>query len=58
MLSSRIIHDFWRAKQIITFSGRDHLYVTVLTDLIKGVHSFQPNCQKGPWHWKCWEPLI
>jgi len=37
----------------ITFSSIDHLYVTVLT----GVHSFQPNRQKGPWHWKGWEPL-
>jgi len=44
-------------KANATFSGRDHLYVTVSTGFIKGFHSFQPNYQKGPWQWKGWEPL-
>jgi len=35
------------------------LYLTVLglTGFIKGVHSFQPNREKGPRHWKGCEPL-
>ena len=37
---------------MITFSSIDHFYVTVLTGFIKRVHSFQPNRQKDPWHWK------
>jgi len=41
-------HDFRHAKQLITFSGRDHLELTLLTGFIKGVHSFQANRQKGP----------
>jgi len=24
----------------------------------EGVYSFQPNRQKGPRHWKGWEPLV
>jgi len=24
----------------------------------EGVHSFEPNRQKGPQHWKGWEALI
>jgi len=36
---------------------KPHVLEQVLTDFIKGVHSFQPNRQKGPWHQKGWEPL-
>jgi len=51
-------YDFWHAKRMIACSSSDHLdIVTVLTVFIKGVHSFQPNRQKGPRHWKGWEPL-
>jgi len=56
MISS--IHDFWRAKRMITFSSRDDLYVAVVTGFIEGVHSLQSNRQKGLWHWKGWEPLV
>jgi len=31
---------------MIAISSRDHLYVTVLTGFIKGVHSFQANREK------------
>jgi len=31
--------------------------ITVSTGFIREVHSFQPNREKGPWHWKRWEPL-
>ena len=46
------IHDFWRAKRMITFSGRDHLSLTVLTNFIKGFYSFQSNHRKGSFLWK------
>jgi len=40
---------------MIAFTGRDHLYVRVLTDFIKSIRSFQSNREKGLLHWKVWQ---
>ena len=36
---------------------RPHVSKQGFNWLIKWVHSFQTNRQKGSWHWKVWEPL-
>jgi len=42
------VHEHQRAKRLNAVYSRDHLYVTTITGFVKGVHSFQPNRQKGP----------
>ena len=51
-------HETLCPKRMIVFSSRDHLYVTALTGFINGVHNFQPNHQKGSWHWKGWTTAL
>jgi len=45
------------AKRMMAFFGRNHLVRNSINWFWYRIHSFQPNRQKGPWHWKGWEPL-